>query len=1710
MQASLTCSSPQPTMCSYHELIENLTASTPSERPKVLNALLRAMLVEFLELDSLDEVSEQQSFVELGADSMQAIDFKTKIEKILHCSLRSTLLFDYPSVDVLADYLAGVITWPVESTPEPALNVVSTTTHTDLEHVLTDNKTPAIIALAGSFASITDVNTLWQQVVSGSVMQRLAKPEQAGLDFADLPDIKNCIPVWLLGVNESVYASMSKPEQYLYNSLCTAITEAKLSPNELIARRTGVFLCVREDADSVGQAYQIPLAHKLSFLLNLKGPSEVINAFCTSVYVAIDKAVQSLAAGECEQALIGAINLIAPDEFAVKAKAGLYHAILSPDNQTHSFCANASGYLRSEGVGMMLIKPLAQAEQDGNTILGLIKSTSVYHGGRGYSFEAPNPQGLKTAIRQCLLKAGVSTDRIDYIEAHGIGNVMADALELGAIDQIYRQYSTEPDKHWHISCIKPSIGHPEMASGFAALAKVLKAFEHDTLPGIAGLEQLNDELPEQHRLVLSKQSYAWPRRSTPRLAALNSFAIGGMNAHVLIEEYRPGAFTESAALTVQNDVVSHEKTSATQSEHNTVLADLIREVFNLELAEINPDLSLVDYGFDSIKVMRFVSLLNEKLALTIKPSQMLSIDSLADFFALLEKAQQSHKTVTVSHTPVLSLVGEKSPLSLVQKGLWYINETATQPIGFNVPVTFALSEPVNVDALRAALVAMLVKHPLLTVTFVAESGTDDIVQVVRPVEQALQFETRPVSATEQPEAVMWALLKQPFDLKRDPLVRLYCLLPESGEQWVFFVIHHIVFDGTSGALFIAEFWANYRQFTQQATVAEQPPELAFFDYVAWEQAYLNSVEAEQDLAWWLTQLAGQSATSNLPYDRLPVVGSTLDIGCCKQTLSTDLVLALKRVSAELKVNLSVLLLTAFQIFLHKLTRENAVAVTTPVRGRPKTSHENSMGCYINVMVTHLQLSPESSFVELVQANRRQFLASLDHAQLPLPKVLAGLGLTLTNPKEIPFPVSFTYQNFFDELLDNQQVLQNIRSVYDIYQQAEDNYTLEVYDFRQSLQFNFKYKRSLFDDATVVRHSEHFNTLLAGLIANPTLLVKQYSLLSPVQQEVLLQGFNQSQQVFSDLPIERLLLATSERLPGHIALVCQGETMTYQALYAQAQAVAAYLQAQQVQPDELVAIALPRSIDMVVAVLGILLAGAAYLPLALDQAPERMAYQIDDAGVRIVLTGSDDLARMQGLSGVHSITLAEIREQPVGNPVLTSQATPDHLAYVIYTSGSTGQPKGVMISRRSLSNLAQAMVEAYDITEQDRVLQFAALNFDMSVEELFPYLFAGAGIVIRQEQDIELERFYSLVMSQRVTVLNLPPQFYTVLELLAPQQKTALFNQVRLVAFGGEALPSATLSALQQYPVRIINAYGPTECTVNAALADVTHSCQVTIGKALANMQLYVLDEYLNVLAIGVIGELHVAGVGVARGYLNQPELTAEKFVPNPFGPGYLYKTGDLVRWLPNGDLEYQGRSDNQIKIRGFRVELGEIERCLLAYEGIVNAAVVLQTAPNTMLVGFYVAEQALDESALRHSLRQQLPDYMVPSAFMRLERLPVTVNGKIDRQSLQDQAVTSASAAGYVAPETALQQTLTAIWQDVLGVAEIGIDDDFFGLGGHSLLAIQIVLRVNQQLAVNIALSHLFSAGTIRHLAQCIQRADTQIAQDSLTRFVQQSHEWVL
>ena len=747
-----------------------------------------------------------------------------------------------------------------------------------------------------------------------------------------------------------------------------------------------------------------------------------------------------------------------------------------------------------------------------------------------------------------------------------------------------------------------------------------------------------------------------------------------------------------------------------------------------------------------------------------------------------------------------------------------------------------------------------------------------------------------------------------------------------------------------------------------------------------------------------------------------------------------------------------------------MANQKDLAVTTPVSGRPTSRFQTSVGCFINLIVTRCQIDESLTISQLVQQVHDDFISGIDHANFPYARLLPELGLTIGHPGEAAFPISFTYQNIFDGWGGSLSLGEVARVRLDVYQEVEDDLTLEVYDFRKYLQINFKYQRRLFSEKTVNEYLECFISLVHQCLEQSTTIrIDQLELVSPeCRSRILAWSSGPKSLMEPGVSIVQLIDRHCQIAPDSVAITCDGGSISYSDLFRRSTSIAKVLRQHEIGMGDLIAVQLPRSIEQIIIIIGILRVGAAYLPIEQNAPVDRVAFQLADGGVAGIFRSIETFERIDSPSPKTSFRIAEWEG--------------DRLSYVIYTSGTSGRPKGVCIRHDSLVNLCHAMIQKYEMTASDRVLQFASITFDMSVEEIFPPLVAGATVVLRGDEDLAPERFARLIERHGVTIANLPPSFHSALLTLGENRCRELYSRLRLVSFGGDSLSSETLRFLLNCNVRVFNAYGPTECTVNASVAELTGQLLVHIGRPLPGVKIYIVDENLKLLPPGVKGELCIAGVCVAHGYLGEANALQKSFIPNPFDMGMMYRTGDRARWLNDGVIELYGRLDYQMNIHGHRIEPAEIEEALQRLPGIRKAVVVEATdvRGSRRLVAFYTSDEPVVNSKWKAELLRKLPAYMVPNVFERIDEIPLTAEGKIDRQSLAKRPCQNIQHSSSAPPRTDLERTITQVYEAVLEVPQVGREDDFFELGGHSLDAIQIVGRLGQKLGVEIRLRDFF------------------------------------
>ncbi len=1164
----------------------------------------------------------------------------------------------------------------------------------------------------------------------------------------------------------------------------------------------------------------------------------------------------------------------------------------------------------------------------------------------------------------------------------------------------------------------------------------------------------------------------------------------------------------------RQDAQTERDFTAPRNPIELVLASIWEQVLNLEKVGIYDNFFAL--GGHSLLATQIVSRIRDTFKVELPLPVLFKTCTVASLAKRIELARQTDQGL--SAPPVRAVTrGSKAPLSFSQQRLWFLDQfTSGKPL-YNVQIVRRLVGSLNVSALEKSINEIVRRHKILRTNFVATEGQP--LQVVAPnLTLPLPITNLSHLGPAEQEAHMQCVATQEiqhaFDLTQGPLLRLALLRQSQQEHVLLVTLHHIIFDGWSVGVFFQELSALYRAFcaAEPSPLAELP--IQYADFAAWQQKWLRGKSLDAQLSYWTEKLDGAPSVLELP-TTYPRPSAQNFAGASERfSLDREQTHRLQELGAQEGASLYMILLAAFQTLLYRYTGQERINVGTYIANRNRVKVEALIGFFINTLVISTDLSGNPTFRQLLRRARETTLGAYAHQDLPFEKLLQALQ-PKRNPGYTPlFQVMLVLQNLPDYTIELPELT---IEPFEIERGtcAHFDLTFWLWETDDGLDGQIDYNVDLFDAASITRMLGHLQTLLEGIITDPDQRLSDLPLLTPVEKRQLLYEVKEAPASASQC-VHELFEAQAAKNPNAPAVVMpcsrgKAQTLTYGELNRRANQLAHHLQSLGVGPETLVGICLERSLDMVVGLLGILKAGGAYVPLDPMYPSERLAFMLVDCQIDVLLTQ----AALLNVLPKHNAQIVcldrdweSIAQTSTDNP--DSGLVVENLAYVIYTSGSTGKPKGVAIQHNSLASYTQVANLRYTLGPSDRVLQFASINFDASAEEIYPGLTSGATLVLRTDSMIDTAAtFVEKCRQWKLSVLNLPTAYWHQLTTALDRENLTLPSSIRLVIIGGERAVPEKLIIWQQRinrDLQLINTYGPTEATIVATMRNVqnwkqpdTTLREVPIGPAIPTIQAYVLDQHLQPTPLQVPGELYLGGEGLARNYLERPGLTAERFIPNPFSstPGTrLYKTGDLVRHLPNGDLEFLGRTDHQVKIRGFRVELGEIET-LLRQHPAVRDTVVMAREPQSkanvkQLVAYVVPRQQPppDMGELRRFLKQSLPDYMVPLAYITLDALPLTPSGKIDHRALPaPDSVRPELEQDFIAPSTPFEEILAEIWQKVLGLDQIGVYDNFFDLGGHSLLATQIVSRVQYRFEIDLPLSCLFEAPTIADMASQIERA---------------------
>lgn len=1053
--------------------------------------------------------------------------------------------------------------------------------------------------------------------------------------------------------------------------------------------------------------------------------------------------------------------------------------------------------------------------------------------------------------------------------------------------------------------------------------------------------------------------------------------------------------------------------------------------------------------------------------------------------AKLQRAGETPTAITASDRP------EAIPLSFAQQRLWFLAQMEGGSEAYHLPLGFRLRGRLEERALHDALNALVARHEALRTSFAMNDG-DPVQCIAAPdVGFALarhDLRGRP-DADEQLELLSRQEMSAPFDLACAPLIRGRLVRLADDETVLLITMHHIVSDGWSLSVLLRELGALYRQ--------EALPDLPvqYADYASWQRRLLSGARIEAQSAYWQNRLQDAPAVLELPTDRPRPTTRRHEGGLVAVMLDEDLTAQLKALGQRSGATLFMTLLAGWALLLARLSGQQDIVVGTPSANRGRKEIEGLIGFFVNTLALRLEL-PEALSVEgFLKQVKQRALEAQEHQDLPFEHVVELVKPARSLAYTPLFQVMFAWQNNKAEALDLGADVSATQAA-PPYLTAKFDLALDLREIDGRIEGGLRYATALFDRATMERHADYLRELLRDMVRDPAQEWHRLRLLPAAERARLLDGWNATA---TDYPRERgiheLFEAQVEWAPDAMAVVFEGRTLTYAALNARANRLAHRLIGQGVKPGDRVATFLDRSIELIMAQLAILKAGAAYVPLDPHAPAARHAWILEDSAARLLITGAATAYAFTPSVPVLRLA-ADGQDEAAGDATNPEpQSGGRHPAYVMYTSGSTGTPKGVLVQHRGVVRLV--INNGYgDIGADDRVAFAANPAFDASTFELWaPLLNGGTVVVISHDIVLTPGAFAETLRQERISILWLTVGLLNqMVEELAP-----VFAQLKLVITGGDFLDpkvvARVLSDPRNRPKRLLNAYGPTETTTFATTYDIEslpgETTNIPIGRPIANTRLYLLDPHGEPVPLGAAGELYIGGDGVADGYLNRPELTAQRFLADPFcgDPGArMYRTGDLARYLPDGNLLFLGRNDNQVKIRGFRVELGEIEGRLAEHQAVREAAVLALDQGSGKRLVAYVAADSDEQLAgsLRAHLSTCLPDYMVPAIFVRLDAFPLTRNGKLDRKALPAPDDASYARAAYEPPQGETETVLASIWAEMLGMDRVSRTDNFFDLGGHSFLALRVMSEINRRLKLHLTAPAFFLNPTIEQLARNI------------------------
>ncbi len=1116
---------------------------------------------------------------------------------------------------------------------------------------------------------------------------------------------------------------------------------------------------------------------------------------------------------------------------------------------------------------------------------------------------------------------------------------------------------------------------------------------------------------------------------------------------------------------------------APRNQIETKLAQIWASVLNIEQIGINQDFFAL--GGHSLKAMYLLNQVTKEMSVDVTLNDLFQNPTIATFANLIENGSK------ISYTPLVKIADEEYyPLSSAQRRIYILHQLDPDSLNYNMSQVLKIEGSFDHQRFIAAFKGVINRHDAFRTSFNLING--EPVQVIQPKVNLNITEKILLNQAELEQEIISFI--KPFDLQKAPLIRAAIF---KLDDEIFFIsdMHHIIADGASKEIFLKEFWALYEENLLP------PIELQYKDYAVWQNQWLESEKIKVQENFWLNIFANEIPILDLPTDyRRPMVidfaGDTLHF-----TIDQILTRELKKLAVQHNATLYMLLLAIWNLLLAKYSTQDDIVVGLPIAGRTHPDLEKIIGMFVNTLAIRNAPTSQKTFSAYLEEVRTNALLAYKNQDYQLEVLIDQLPYAVDPGRNPLFDTIFALQNTgsTNSALPGLQITEY---PYDN-KTAKVDLTMSGEEHDGKIEFALNYRTSLFKHNTMIRMSEHFLQLCQAVVSTPEKKLGLLEMITTKEKEQILRDFNDTK---TDYPRDKTIQSIFEEVvaknPDHMALKFFEETLTYGELNSRANQLARSLREHSVGADVIVSLMIPRSLEMIIGILAILKAGGAYLPIDPENPESRIEYMLKDSGTKLLLIHPSCIKKITSFKKeVLEVTNPELYHQDDTN--LTEINQSNNLAYIMYTSGTTGKPKGAMITHYNINRLA-IKNNFIEITPKDRLLQLSNYAFDGSTFDIFGALLNGASLVlVKPEILLDVNMLKSVLIENRITLfLATTALFNTMIDL---DLEINALHKVRKILFGGERLsvPHIKKAIKILEPDRLINCYGPTESTVIATTYSITSVDKrvesLPIGKPIANTQIYILDQEKQLTPIGVVGELYIAGEGLASGYLNRPELTAEKFIDNPLCPGErIYRTGDMGRWLSDGNIEFFGRIDHQVKIRGFRIECGEIETRLMDYPEIKEAVVLARADQqgNKYLAAYLVSENTLELSDITAYLAKKLPKYMIPTAFVFLNQLPLTQNGKVDRRALPEPQLQESCQQSYVAPIDNIEMELVETWSEILGVEKIGTLDNFFDLGGHSLKATRLLAKIEQKFNAKIPLKDFFVKPTVKELAELIKKTE--------------------